>query len=149
MKKFKTLASIFLFFIIFSSSLSLSLSANAQTSGDNSPATQQETQANAFAQSSGLNPTTSVGDIVAEVIETALGLLGIIFLVLLVLAGFNWMTADGNEEKIEKAKQTITRAIIGLAIVIAAYSITYFVFNALNKAAGNESTGTVNQSQSS
>ena len=91
-------------------------------------------QEKAFVAASGLSPNASIASIVSVIIEVALGLLAIIFVVLLVIAGFNWMTAGGNEEKIDKAKQTITRAIIGLAIIIAAYSITYFVFNALNNA---------------
>jgi len=68
---------------------------------------------------------------IATIIKAGLGLLGIIFIVLLVLAGFNWMTAAGDEEKVTKAKNTITRAVIGLIIIIAAYAITVFVFKNL------------------
>jgi len=79
------------------------------------------------------NPSgnTSLSGIVATVIKAFLGLLGIIFLVLIIYAGFLWMTAQGDEEKVTKAKDTLTRAIIGLVIITAAYSITYFVFTAL------------------
>ncbi len=75
--------------------------------------------------------TTSLAGIVATVIKAFLGLLGIIFLILIIYAGYNWMTAQGEEEKVTKAKDTLQRAVIGLIIIIAAYSITYFVFNAL------------------
>ena len=75
-------------------------------------------------------PTTLAG-IVAIAIKAFLGLLGIIFLVLIIYAGYEWMTAQGDEEKVTKAKDTLSRAVIGLIIIIAAYSITYFVFNAL------------------
>jgi|WetSurMetagenome_2_1015567.scaffolds.fasta_scaffold182537_2 hypothetical protein len=92
-------------------------------------------QTYAFAKKSGLNLSSRVGDIASMLIQAILGLLGIIFIALLIYAGFQWMTAEGNEEKVEKAKGTIMRAVIGLIIVIAAYSITYFVFNALNGAA--------------
>jgi hypothetical protein len=94
-----------------------------------------DVQVFSFIKAAGFNSSTTIGSISALIIEAVLGLLGIIFVALLVYSGFQWMTAEGNEEKIEKAKSTITRAIIGLAIVIAAYSITYFVFNALNGAA--------------
>jgi hypothetical protein len=60
-------------------------------------------------------------------IRYALQVVGIIFLVLMVYAGFLWMTAGGNEENVEKAKKLIMAAVIGIAIVLAAYSITYFV----------------------
>ncbi|MDD4901602.1 MAG: pilin [Patescibacteria group bacterium] len=92
-------------------------------------------QMKAFLPASGIS-VTSVAGITGAIITAVLGLLGVIFIALLIYAGFQWMTAEGNEEKIDKAKQTITRAIIGLVIVIAAYSITYFVFNALNTGAG-------------
>jgi amino acid transporter len=94
----------------------------------------QKEQENAFKVGSGLNFSLTPGDIAATAIKTILGLLGIIFVVLIVYSGFQWMTAQGNEEKVTKARETISRAIIGLLIVIAAWSITYFVFEALNKA---------------
>lgn len=73
----------------------------------------------------------SVDNIAAAVIETALSLLGIIFLVIIIFAGYRWMTASGNEEEVKKAQEAIKRGIIGLLIVILAYAVTSFVFNAL------------------
>jgi len=74
----------------------------------------------------------SLATIVASVIETFLSLLGIIFVILMIYGGFTWMTAQGDESKIEKAKGTIQTAIIGLIIVVSAYSITFTVFKSLN-----------------
>ena len=93
--------------------------------------TESAKQGQAFAYQSGLDMNLSVGNVVATVIKAFLGLLGIIFIILILIAGFNWMTAQGDEQKIEKAKETLSRAIIGLIIIVAAYSITYFVFNNL------------------
>jgi len=72
-----------------------------------------------------------VGDLVAGIIGAVLGLLGVVFLVLTVIAGFQWMTAAGNEEQVKKAQTSIKNSIIGLVIVLAAYIITYFIFKAL------------------
>jgi len=72
-------------------------------------------------------PERSIESIVAGVIKVMLGLLGIIFVVLLILAGFKYMTAGGDQDKIQEAVKQIRNAIIGLAIVIVAYSITYFI----------------------
>lgn len=95
----------------------------------------------------GLNPF-SLGQIIAVVIQAALSLLGIIFLIIIVFAGYRWMTASGNEESIQKAQDSIKRAIIGLVIVLMAYAITYFVFNQLpftgsggGSGSGNNVTG--------
>lgn len=72
-----------------------------------------------------------ISQVIANVISGFLGLLGIIFIILIVIAGFHWMIAQGEEEKIRKAKDSIRHAIIGLIIVASAYAITYFVFTYL------------------
>ena len=77
-----------------------------------------------------VTPTT-LAEIIARIIKVALSLLGIIFLVLIIYAGFMWMTSAGNEERISKAKKIMAAAIIGLAIVMAAYAITIFVIDNL------------------
>lgn len=69
--------------------------------------------------------------IIGVVISAALALIGAIFLVLMLYAGYHWMTARGEEEKVEKAKDTINRAIVGLIIVVGAYAIWQFIFNEL------------------
>lgn len=77
------------------------------------------------------------GDIritVARIINVALGLIGMIFLVLIIYAGFKWMTAGGNTDAIDKAKQTISAAVIGLLLVLTAMTITNFVLRSLYKA---------------
>ena len=88
---------------------------------------------------SGFQETTDEDTIrttVGTIIRAFLGLLGTIFLVLLVYAGYLWMTAGGNEEDVTKAKKLIAQAIIGLAIVMSAYAISYFVTFSLETATG-------------
>ena len=46
----------------------------------------------------------------------------------MILAGFNWMTANGNEEEVKKAKATIKQSLIGLVVAISGYTIWNFVF---------------------
>jgi len=57
-------------------------------------------------------------------ISALLGLVGTIFLVLVIYGGLTWMLARGNEDKITKAKTVITNASVGLGITLAAYIIT-------------------------
>ncbi len=78
---------------------------------------------------------------IADVIRIILGFLGIIFLILILYAGFMWMTSAGNEEKISNAKKTMVAAVIGAAIVLAAYAITYFVISNLLIATGVAKSG--------
>ncbi|MDD4995087.1 MAG: pilin [Patescibacteria group bacterium] len=70
-------------------------------------------------------------EIVGNIITVLLSLLGVIFFVLLIYGGFLWMTSQGKEETVKKAKQLITDAIIGLVIILAAYAISAFVIDAL------------------
>lgn len=61
------------------------------------------------------------------IINTVLGFLGLIALVVILLGGFKWMTSGGNDEKVKKAKATLMAGITGLVIVLAAYVIVGFV----------------------
>lgn len=87
-----------------------------------------------FLQATGLGTKASIAIIVSEVIKIFLSFLGIIFVILIIYAGFMWLTSTGNDEKISKSKKIISAAFIGLAIVLAAYSITYFVIDKMLEA---------------
>lgn len=69
--------------------------------------------------------------IIGKAIGTLLGLLGVIFIVLMIYAGYNWMTAAGEESKVETAQETIKRAIIGLIIVVGSYALQVLIFDKL------------------
>ncbi|MFH1254992.1 MAG: hypothetical protein V1667_00765, partial [bacterium] len=84
-------------------------------------------------QGAGFKTGVTFNDIVGTVITAALSLIGVLFLILAIYAGYNWMIARGEEEKVEKAKNTITRAIVGVIIIIAAYAISIFVMGKLEK----------------
>ncbi len=77
---------------------------------------------------------TDVRTIVVNVIKVFLTFIGIIFLVLILLAGYTWMTAQGSEDKISEAKARLKTGIIGLIIIIGAWSITYFVVRYIRQA---------------
>ena len=77
---------------------------------------------------------TSTGNIfslIQTVISAFLSIIGVLLLIYMLYAGYNWMTAQGEEEKVEKAKDTLKRAIIGAIIIIAAYAISIFVMGRL------------------
>lgn len=70
---------------------------------------------------------TSIPGAIGKILGAGLSLIGVLFLILMIYAGFRWMLARGNESEVEKAKHLIEAAIAGLIIVIAAYAITAFV----------------------
>lgn len=67
-------------------------------------------------------------EFIGLIVSVILGLLGVIFTLLIVVAGYTYMMAGGNEEKVSKALSTIKVALIGLVIVIGAFAIWRFVF---------------------
>jgi cytochrome bd-type quinol oxidase subunit 2 len=82
----------------------------------------------------GSSAQTNLGVTVARILNTVFGLLGIVFVVLIIYGGFLWMTSAGNESQVEKARKIMTQAVIGLAIVLMSYAIAKFVTEALYKA---------------
>ena len=64
--------------------------------------------------------TTTPVTIIINLINVALGLLGLFFVILIMYAGFTWMTAQGDEKKVQKAKDIIKNSIYGVAIVLLA-----------------------------
>lgn len=67
----------------------------------------------------------------ARIINVALGFLGIIAVVVVLLGGFKYMISGGSTEKTEDAKKLIVSGIIGLAIILSAWAITSFVISRL------------------
>ena len=65
------------------------------------------------------------------IIRSFLGILGMLFLILIIWGGYDWMFSGGNEERVTKAKQRIKMAVNGLIIVLGAYAITTLIFSKL------------------
>ena len=74
--------------------------------------------------------------LVARVVQGMLSLLGVIFFVLVLYGGIKWMKAKGEPKEVEAAKDIITNATIGLALVLAAYAISIFVVSRIQSAVG-------------
>lgn len=79
--------------------------------------------------------------IAAQIIRVALGIIGILMLVIIAYAGFRITTSAGQEEVVEKAKDTIKNAVIGLAIILASLAITQFIIGKLNEAINGTGAG--------
>jgi len=73
----------------------------------------------------------NIFSLVQIVVNAFLAIIGVLLLIYLLYAGYHWMTAQGDEKKVDKAKETIQRAITGLIIIVAAYAISIFVVGRL------------------
>jgi hypothetical protein len=79
------------------------------------------------------NPTTNCNTDVASigclepllknVIYSLVTLAGLALFLMLLIGGFNYLLAGGDQKKLEKAKGTLTAAVIGLVIIVLAFLI--------------------------
>ena len=97
-------------------------------------------QTQAGAKSSGFSGAIDPRATAALMVKLFLGFVGSIFLILLTLGSFWYITARGRPDKIEKATKTIRGAIIGLLIVVMSYAITYFVSREVQKSMQKQSS---------
>lgn len=77
-------------------------------------------------------------EIARNIIQILLGLLGIIAVVIILVGGFKWMTASGNEDKVTEAKKLLGAGIIGLLIVLAAWALAMFIISRFLLSTGAE-----------
>jgi len=88
----------------------------------------------ALALDLGINAAENIGlgaanpkDVAVNIIHIVLGFLGLLAVIMILIGGFKWMTAGGNEDQVGEAKKIIIAAVIGLLIIIASWAITNFV----------------------
>ena len=105
-----------------------------------------DTAANKAGLQKNIQGETDPLGIVGLVVKAGLSLVGLVFFGLMLYAGVTWMTARGDSGKVDKAKDTMESAIIGLVIVVSAYAIVNFVFsnvvsNSAVSSGGNSESG--------
>jgi len=81
-------------------------------------------------------PQADLIGIIFKTIQYILAFLGVVAVVVIIIGGFMWMTAAGNDEKVGKAKKIILQGLIGLIIILLAFAIASFVINRLVEFAG-------------
>lgn len=78
----------------------------------------------------GIGDTLTTSDprtVIGRIINIALGFLGVIAVVIILLGGFKWMTAGGNEDKTGEAKQLLGAGVIGLVIILCSWALATFI----------------------
>ncbi len=70
-------------------------------------------------------------DVISRFINMLLAFIGSISLVLYIFAGFLWMTASGNAEKVTKAKSIMVWTTLGVVVMLASYMLVSFIFDSL------------------
>ena len=85
---------------------------------------------------SGTDPRT----VIANIINIALGFLGVVAVGIVLFGGFKWMTAAGNEDKVEEAKKVLGAGVIGLLIVLSSWALATYAINALYQTTQNSAS---------
>ncbi|MFH1047917.1 MAG: pilin [Patescibacteria group bacterium] len=119
--------------------LSVPTIALAETTETKKPSVGLNVTAEASGKTSGLLRTPGLGSLIGEIIGAVLGMVGVLFFILMIYAGFLWMTSRGNEEQVTKAKNIFSGAIIGLFIIVTAYYLVDFLFGLLEQSLTAES----------
>ena len=71
------------------------------------------------------NPTPQA--LIGRIINAVLSIVGSIALAMFIYGGFTWMTAAGGAEKVQKGKDILIWAAIGLVVIFASYALVNFV----------------------
>lgn len=138
--KAKLLIATLLFTLLMPFSLALAAATTDSSASDIT------TNLDSVASTAGLSGNADIKVIIGNVIKIFLGFLGIIAVILIIWAGFTWMTAMGDAGKVDKAKKIITQAVVGLVIIIIAYSITSYVVSQVKTLGGGSTTTTTSGS---
>ncbi|MDO8598692.1 MAG: pilin [bacterium] len=75
--------------------------------------------------------TSDVPHLLGNVLRALFGVLGSIALLMFIYGGFLWLTSGGAAEKIQKGKETMVWAILGIAVIFASFAIVSFVIDRL------------------
>lgn len=72
---------------------------------------------------------TGLEAIFGNVVSIVIGLAGVGFFIMFVVGGFSYLTASGDERKVQSARQTLTYAIFGLVLIALAFLIIRIISN--------------------
>ena len=75
------------------------------------------------------------------VLNTVYLWVGIISVIVIVIGGIQYMTSNGEAEKIKRAKASILYSLCGLIVTLSAFAITTLVINSLNGTTSSEDSG--------
>ncbi len=74
---------------------------------------------------------TDVPTLIGKIIDALLGIVGSLALIMFIYGGFTWMLAAGNDSKVEKGRNILAWAVVGLVVIFASYSIVHFILKSV------------------
>jgi hypothetical protein len=80
-----------------------------------------------------LGASTTIQSMIGRAINSVLGVVGSLALLMFVFGGLTWMTSAGSQEKVKKGRDIIVWSAIGLVVIFSAYALTKFIITTLAK----------------
>lgn len=83
---------------------------------------------------SALTETSDPRVMIANGVRIFLSFLGLVAVIIILMGGFKYMTAQGDDKKTEEAIKLIKTGFIGLAIILSAFGLATFIINQIGTA---------------
>jgi len=80
----------------------------------------------------GFTENDSLMAVAANLFDLAYTVAGPLAIIFIIIGGFRYVMAAGNHQKADKAKSTVTHALIGLVVIFLSFLIVQEVFRALS-----------------
>jgi len=77
----------------------------------------------------GSGEARSIEAVIGNAVQAVLVAFGIAYFIFIIYGGFMWQIAHGERDKVDKAKNVIKDSTIGMAIILGAYALSYFIIN--------------------
>lgn len=72
-------------------------------------------------------PNGSANEVLVVGLNLVYAVAGIIAVVAIIVAGFTLVTNSGEPDAIKKARNTILYAVVGIVVILAAFTVTWFI----------------------
>ncbi len=128
------LASILLALTLIAFAQPVSATSAAQRIRDALYGTAEEAGYETFSENAG----DTIPEVVGNIINLVMSALGTIAVLLILYAGYLWMTAGGNDDQISKSKSILKQVTVGLIVLALGYAIVSFVVTQISGAAGGD-----------
>ncbi len=75
-------------------------------------------------------------DIMTGLLRVALGFVSLLEIVILILAGLQWMFSFGNDDRAASARKAIVNSLIGLVIIFSAWGLSSWAITSIARITG-------------
>ena len=78
-----------------------------------------------------VNPALTLGGLIDVIFNFVWPIIAVIIVIFLILAAFNFITANGDADKIAAGRSSLIWASVGIVVLLISFSIPFVLKNAL------------------